>query len=111
MRRDRVELAAMLAPYLVGLGGLVFFPAVVTLWLAFTEYDLLRSPDWIGLGNFRELWHDDSSAAYFGRQEPTLLTATVAYRTVAGERRKHTITHDLSIYRDLAYVPEGEPDV
>jgi hypothetical protein len=53
----------------------------------------------------------DSSAAYFGRQEPTLLTATVAYRTVAGERRKHTITHDLSIYRDLAYVPEGEPDV
>ena len=42
--------------------------------------------------------------------EPMQLTATVAYRTPAGERRKHTITHDLSIYRDLAYVPEGEPD-
>jgi hypothetical protein len=53
----------------------------------------------------------DSSAAYFGRDEPTVLTVTVAYRTAGGERRKHTITHDLSIYRDLAYVPEGEPDV
>jgi hypothetical protein len=52
----------------------------------------------------------DSSAAYFARDEPTLLTATVSYRTAAGERRRHAITHDLSIYRDLAYVPEGDPD-
>ena len=59
MRRDRLELAAMLAPYLLGLGALVFVPAGVTLGLAFTEYDLLRAPEWIGLGNFRELWADD----------------------------------------------------
>ena len=52
----------------------------------------------------------DSTAAYFARKEPTLLTATVSYRTPAGERRRHAITHDLSIYRDLAYVPEGETD-
>jgi hypothetical protein len=52
----------------------------------------------------------DSSDAYFARKEPTLLTANVSYRTSAGEARKHTITHDLSIYRDLAYVPEGETD-
>ena len=52
----------------------------------------------------------DSTAAYFARDEPTLLTATVSYRTAAGEQRRHAITHDLSIYRDLAYVPEGDPD-
>jgi hypothetical protein len=52
----------------------------------------------------------DSSAAYFARKEPTLLTATVSYRTPAGERRRDVITHDLSIYRDLAYLPEGAPD-
>jgi hypothetical protein len=52
----------------------------------------------------------DSSAAYFARNEPTLLTATVSYRTPARERRRHAITHDLSIYRELAYLPEGEPD-
>jgi len=52
----------------------------------------------------------DASARYFARKEPTLLIATVTYRTAAGERRRHSITHDLSIYRDLAYVPEGETD-
>src|SRR4051794_21936979 len=40
----------------------------------------------------------DSSAAYFARKEPTLLTATVSYRTPAGEPRRHVLTHDLSIY-------------
>jgi hypothetical protein len=53
----------------------------------------------------------DSSAAYFARREPTRLTATVSYR-LAGDRRRreHVITHDLSIYRDLAYLPEGATD-
>lgn len=52
----------------------------------------------------------DTSAAYFARKEPTLLTATVSYRTATGERRRHAISHDLSIYRDLAYIPQGETD-
>ncbi len=52
----------------------------------------------------------DTSAAYFAREEPTRLTATVSYRTAAGERRRHSIAHDLTIYRDLAYVPQGETD-
>jgi hypothetical protein len=52
----------------------------------------------------------DSSAAYFARKEPTLLTATVSYRSPGGERRRDVITHDLSVYRDLAYVPEGATD-
>jgi hypothetical protein len=52
----------------------------------------------------------DSAASYFARKEPVLLTATISYRTPVGERRRHAITHDLSIYRDLAYVPEGETD-
>jgi hypothetical protein len=44
----------------------------------------------------------DSGAAYFARKEPTLLTVTVSYRTPAGETHRHAITHDLTIYRDLA---------
>jgi multiple sugar transport system permease protein len=49
----------MLGPYLLGLGALVFVPAAASLWLAFTEYDLLTSARWVGLDNFRELWEDD----------------------------------------------------
>ena len=49
----------------------------------------------------------DTSAAYFGRREPMVIRATVTWRTPAGAKREARIAHDLSIYRDLAYVPEG----
>ena len=35
---------------------LIALPALVTFALALTEYDLIRSPRFIGLQNFRDLW-------------------------------------------------------
>jgi len=49
----------LLAPYLIGLVALVFAPFGVTAVMAFSEYDLINPPRWIGLGNFAELWGDD----------------------------------------------------
>jgi multiple sugar transport system permease protein len=56
--RERRQLALMLAPYLLGLVVLVALPALVTIALAFTEYDLVRRPELVGLANFRELARD-----------------------------------------------------
>jgi multiple sugar transport system permease protein len=53
----------MLAPYLLGLTGLVLVPACVTLAMAFAEYDLIRAPQWIGFGNFTELIGDQAFRA------------------------------------------------
>ena len=55
---ERRGLVLMLAPYLVGLGALVALPAIATFGLALTDYDLIRSPDVVGLDNFRELADD-----------------------------------------------------
>lgn len=49
----------MLAPYLVGLLALVLLPFALTVAMAFTDYDLINEPIWIGADNFRELWHDE----------------------------------------------------
>ena len=61
MIRDREtrQLALMLAPFLLGLAMLIALPAAITFGLALTEYDLIRSPSFIGLDNFRELWNDE----------------------------------------------------
>ena len=56
--RSRRQLALMLAPYAVGLSVLVVVPAVVTFALALSEYDLIRSPSFVGLDNLRELVDD-----------------------------------------------------
>jgi multiple sugar transport system permease protein len=113
VRRDRLELAAMLAPFLLGLGALVFVPAAVTMWLAFTEYDLVGSPEWVGLDNFRELWHDDvfwtaleNSLSFLAWAVPIRLLAAVAlglllFRGFRG----------VAAARTAVYVPTAVPDV
>lgn len=56
--RERRQLAIMLAPYALGLVALVALPAAITFGLALTEYDLIGSPRFLGLDNFRELAGD-----------------------------------------------------
>jgi hypothetical protein len=46
----------------------------------------------------------DSSTAYFSRREPTRLRASITYRDGAGRVHERQIQHDLSIYKDLAYL-------
>ncbi len=55
---ERRGLRLMLAPYLVGLIALVLVPLAVTLAMAFTDYDLIRAPQWVGLDNLVELTRD-----------------------------------------------------
>lgn len=46
----------------------------------------------------------DSSAAYFLRREPTRITALICFRDTHRRRYERHITHDLTIYKDLAYL-------
>jgi multiple sugar transport system permease protein len=41
-----------LLPWLVGFFGLTLGPALASLYLSFTEYDLLRDPRWVALDNY-----------------------------------------------------------
>lgn len=55
---ERRTLWLMALPYVVGLVALVGGPAIATFALAFTDYDLIRRPSFVGLDNARELVHD-----------------------------------------------------
>jgi multiple sugar transport system permease protein len=55
---ERRGLLLMLAPFVVGLVGLVLLPFALTVAMAFTDYDLVRSPRWVGLDNFASLPRD-----------------------------------------------------
>jgi multiple sugar transport system permease protein len=49
---------AFLSPWLVGFVLLTAFPMVASLYLAFTDYDLFRPPQWVGFENFQALFND-----------------------------------------------------
>jgi hypothetical protein len=46
----------------------------------------------------------DTSAAYFGRDEPRLITALISYRDAAQKKYATTVHHDLNIYADIGYI-------
>jgi ABC-type sugar transport system permease subunit len=54
-----VVIALMLAPTLVLLALFNYYPAVLGLSRAFTRWETGEEPQWIGLGNFVAMWHDE----------------------------------------------------
>ena len=59
-RRGEARAALVfLAPWLLGLIGLTAMPMLGSLLLSFTNYDILSSPDWVGLANYERLFGND----------------------------------------------------
>ncbi|HEX7745263.1 MAG TPA: sugar ABC transporter permease [Micromonosporaceae bacterium] len=65
-RREARWAYVFLAPWIVGF--LVFYagPMVASLWLSFTEYDIINPPTWAGLDNYRQLMSDPLVAKSLG---------------------------------------------
>jgi multiple sugar transport system permease protein len=55
---DNKAAAIFLGPWLVGAVGLTIGPMAASLYLAFTDYNLLQDPRWIGLANFARMLED-----------------------------------------------------
>ena len=51
-RRRRLVLLLM-APWLIGFSVFFGYPLVMSVYLSFMHYDLLSSPKWIGLANYK----------------------------------------------------------
>lgn len=49
-----------LLPWLVGFIVLTAGPSLVSLYLSFTDFDLLRSPNWVGGANYERIFSDDA---------------------------------------------------
>ena len=48
-----------LLPWLIGFLGLTIGPMVSSLYLSFTNFDLLTSPDWVGADNYIRMFSND----------------------------------------------------
>ena len=57
-RRDNVAAYLFLSPWLVGLFVITIGPMLASLYLAFTDYNLIQAPEWIGFDNFARMLSD-----------------------------------------------------
>ena len=77
MNRGRVLGLAYLTPYIVGLLVFTAIPFFASLWLSFTDYNLMSAPTWTGLENYTKLLTHDRT---FSRS--LLVTLIYVFTTV-----------------------------
>lgn len=98
---------AFLVPWLLGFVALTAGPMLASLYLAFTNYNLFNSPEWIGFGNFEALFNDPRflksaqvTALYVFVGTPIKLTAALAVAMLLNARRRGQ-----GFYRSAFYAP------
>ena len=103
----------MLAPYVLGVTALIALPAAITFGLAVTEYDLIRSPKFVGFDNFRELWNDEVFFTAF-RNSLMFILFAVPLRLLGALSLAlllHKRFRGAAASRTAGYLPTVVPDV
>jgi multiple sugar transport system permease protein len=97
-----------IAPWLIGFFGLTLLPMAASLYLAFTDYDILTSPRWIGLANFQRMFFEDRR--YLQSVAVTLFYVAIAVPlrlafALALAMLLNTPRRGMSVYRAAFYAP------
>ncbi|GAA0951678.1 sugar ABC transporter permease [Kribbella koreensis] len=106
-KKENLAAYLFLSPWLLGLFVITIGPMLASLYLAFTDYNLIQSPEWIGLQNFTRMLSDERlhnslrvTFTYVFVSVPiqlsiALLLAVVLDRGVRG----------MGFYRSIFYLP------
>lgn len=97
-----------LLPWLIGFFGLILGPMIASLYLSFTDYNLLNSPHWIGLENYEEMFFEDSN--YLDSVKVTVIYALISVPTQLLAALFVAILlkgglKGIGIYRTIYYIP------
>ncbi len=106
-RRDNRAAAVFLAPWIVGLVVITLGPMLMSLYLSFTDYNLMRAPDWIGTENFSRMLADERlhnslqvTFTYVFVGVPLQLALALAIAMVLDRGLR-----GLAFYRSIFYLP------
>jgi multiple sugar transport system permease protein len=109
-RRKRENLAgyAFMTPWLLGFVVIVGGPVLASLYLSFTDYSVLGSPDWVGTANYERMFTDD--ARFWAALRVTTIYLVVSVPLVQFFALSLAIAlnqgiRGLALYRAVFYIP------
>jgi len=111
--RNRFALL-MLTPALLGMLVFFVYPLVATLVFSFTRFDLVSSPQWVGLRNYRYFLHEDPMVWQAVRNTIWLTVVMVPARLLFGLACAGIVTsikRGTGVLRALYYLPALAPPV
>ncbi len=99
---------AFLLPWLIGFFALTLGPIIASLYLSFTKYDLLTTPEWIGTKNYVSMFTDDYrlkdsivvTLKYVFLSVPLRLAFALAIAMLLNQGLRL-----LNLYRTIYYIP------
>ncbi|MDR1588512.1 MAG: sugar ABC transporter permease [Treponema sp.] len=77
--KDLVSSYLFLTPWLIGLFVFTLYPMIYSLYLSFTEYNILQPPKWVGLRNFIIMF---TGSAEYPRDDRFINSLLVTFRYV-----------------------------
>lgn len=106
--RESLAAYVFLLPWLIGFFVLTLGPLLASLYLSFTDFDLLTPPQWIGLENFTEMFTQDRRfrAALYVTFRYVVLSVplSLAFALLVAMMLNREI-RGISIYRAVYYLP------
>ncbi|WP_420113643.1 carbohydrate ABC transporter permease [Pseudactinotalea sp.] len=105
--REALAAYAFLLPWFGGVVVLTAGPLIASLYLSFTNFDLLQAPDWVGLGNYANLLNDSRfltslgvTFTYVFLGVPLQLAFALAVAMLLNQK-----VRGLAIFRSVYYLP------
>lgn len=111
MKKESVNGYLFALPYIFGFLALTAFPVIYSLYLSFTNYSVLKTPQWIGLENYRELTTDVQFHLALKNTFIYMLTA-VPLGTIMAillALLLNTKVRGMTVYRTLFFIPSLVP--
>jgi multiple sugar transport system permease protein len=107
-KNDNLTGYLFILPFVIGFIGLTLFPTAASLYLSFTDYNMLGSPHWVGIENFRQMFTQDDKYWQSVRVTVQYVFTAVPVRLVCAlliAMLLDRITAGAGFFRTVLYVP------
>ena len=106
--KDQFSGYIYILPWVIGFTGLTLIPFICLIYFSFTDYNLLGTPNWVGLKNYVTMFTADKkffeslkvTFTYVIISVPLKLTAALMIAVLLTQKRK-----GINLYRTLFYIP------
>lgn len=106
-RREAIACYIFIAPAVIGMALFAVGPMIASALLSFTDYDMLTSPEWVGLDNYRLLLDDELfwkslrvTAVYSFVTVPLILVVSFVLAAMLNQKLR-----GMYFFRSVYYLP------
>jgi multiple sugar transport system permease protein len=112
--RRYTTVALFMSPWIIGFSVFILYPALASLYYSFTNYDLLSSPSFVGLDNYRFMFTKDPQFWQAMRNTIWMICVGVPLSMVVALGTAMLLTRPrrgMKAYRTILFLPTMAPPV